>query len=342
MRVHARCITPQPWRVSCRKGPNVTYEMLIVVVNYRTASLVADCLRSLEPEISSLPGTRVVVVDGGSADGSPEQLQACIRERGYAWAELLALPDNRGFAAGNNAGLRHALASGDRPAYIYLLNPDTVVLPGAITALASFMRDHPSAGIAGSRCENPDGSVRQTAFRFHSILGELESEAGLGVVSRLLDEVKVALPISAQPHRCDWVSGAAMLVRTEVFERVGLLDEDFFLYYEETDFTRRAAHAGFECWYVPASRVIHYCGQASGITGTQAHKNRVPRYWYASRRRYFEKHHGRMYAAAADVAWLAGSITRRCRRALLARPSQDPPKQLRDFLRWSALRWTPL
>jgi N-acetylglucosaminyl-diphospho-decaprenol L-rhamnosyltransferase len=320
---------------------NVTFGMLIVIVNYRTASLVADCLRSLEPEIANLPGTRVVVVDGGSADGSAEQLEMCIRERGYGrWVELLALRENRGFAAGNNAGLRYALASGDRPAHVYLLNPDTVVLPGALTALTDFMREHPRAGILGSRCENPDGSPRQTAFRFHSILGELESEAGLGVVSRVLADAKIALPVSREPHRCDWVSGAAMLVRTEVFERVGLLDEEFFLYYEETDFALRAARAGFECWYVPASRVIHYCGQASGITGADAHKNRVPDYWYASRRRYFEKHHGRMYAATADAAWLAGSLTRRCRRALLQRPSQDPPKQLRDFLRWSALRWT--
>jgi GT2 family glycosyltransferase len=318
---------------------NVTYDLLIVIVNYRTAALVADCLRSLAPERAALPGTRVVVVDGGSADGSAEQLEACIRECGYgSWVELLALPVNRGFAAGNNAGLRHAIAMGDRPAFVYLLNPDTVVLPGALRALLRFMREHPRAGIAGSRCENPDGSPRQTAFRFHSILGELESEAGLGLVSRLLDDTKIAMPVGSEPHECDWVSGAAMLVRTEVFERVGLLDEEFFLYYEETDFIRRAARAGFECWYVPASRIIHYCGQASGITGTQAHKKRVPGYWYASRRRYFEKHHGRMYAAAADAAWLAGSITRRCRRALLHRPSQDPPKQLRDFLRWSALR----
>ncbi|HKU42592.1 MAG TPA: glycosyltransferase family 2 protein, partial [Polyangiales bacterium] len=236
--------------------------MLIIIVNYRTATLVADCLRSLEPEVAGLPGTRVVVVDGGSGDRSAEQIADCIRANGYErWAELLALRDNRGFAAGNNAGLRHALATGDRPDYVFLLNPDTVVLPGALGALASFMREHRRAGIVGCRCENPDGSPRQTAFRFHSILGELESEAAMGMVSRMLAESRVAMPVWKEPHRCDWVSGAAMLVRTEVFERIGLMDEDFFLYYEETDFALRAARAGFECWYLPASRVIHYCGQ---------------------------------------------------------------------------------
>jgi GT2 family glycosyltransferase len=314
--------------------------LLVAIVNYRTAPLVADCLRSLQPEVAKLPGTRVIVVDGGSADGSADQLARCIEEHGYGgWAELLALPDNRGFAAGNNAAIRRALSSGERPRYVFLLNPDTVVLPDGLSALVDFMHGHPCAGIAGSRCENPDGSPRQTAFRFHSILGELESEAALGVVSRVLSNAKIALPVSPLAHPTDWVSGAAMLVRTEVFERIGLLDEDFFLYYEETDLARRAAVAGFECWYVPASRVIHYCGQASGITGERAHRTRVPRYWYASRRHYFEKHHGPAYATAADAAWLAGSITRRCRRALLRKPSLDPPKQLQDFLRFSAQRW---
>ena len=150
------------------------------------------------------------------------------------------------------------------------------------------------------------------------------------------------MPISTTPHRADWVCGAAMMVRSAVFEQVGLMDERFFLYYEETDLALRAARGGFESWYVPASRIVHYCGQSSGITGDEAYKKRVPDYWYASRKRYFAKHHGHAYGVLADAAWLAGSVSRRCRRALLQRPSQDPPQQLRDFLRFSAQRWTTI
>jgi N-acetylglucosaminyl-diphospho-decaprenol L-rhamnosyltransferase len=130
-----------------------------------------------------------------------------------------------------------------------------------------------------------------------------------------------------------------MMVRTAVFEQVGLMDEQFFLYYEETDLALRAARVGFESWYVPASRIIHYCGQSSGITGNDAYKKRVPNYWYESRKRYFEKHHGSAYGVLADAAWLAGSISRRARRALLQQPSQDPPQQLQDFVKFSAQRW---
>jgi GT2 family glycosyltransferase len=320
----------------------VKHDVLIVIVNYRTASLVADCLDSLQPEVAALHGARVVVVEGGSADGSVEQLTQAIKDRNYGdWVELLALRDNRGFAAGNNAAIRRAItpSTGFRPEYIYLLNPDTVARPGAVRELVAFMREHPACGIAGSRCENADGSPRQVAFRFPTILGELESEAALGVVSRLLMRSRVALPVSTIPHRTDWVSGAAMMVRSAVFEHIGLMDEEFFLYYEETDFAMRAARAGFETWAVPASRVIHYCGQSTGITGARAHLKRVPPYWYASRKHYFEKHHGPAYGVAADAAWLAGSISRRCRHALLRRQSQDPPRQLQDFVRFSAQRW---
>lgn len=315
-------------------------ELLIVIVNYRTAPLVADCLSSLRAEVADLQCARVVVVDGGSGDGSADAIARVISERDYApWVELLTLPDNRGFAAGNNAAIRSALYSPNRPDFIYLLNPDTVIRPGAVSELLAFMRAHPTAGIAGSRNENPDGSPRHTAFRFPSALGELESEAAFGLVSRLLVRRQIAMPISTTPHRADWVCGAAMMVRTAVFEQVGLMDEKFFLYYEETDLAQRAARAGFESWYVPSSRIIHYCGQSSGITGGEAYKKRVPNYWYASRKRYFEKHHGYAYSVLADAAWVVGSVSRRCRRALLQLPSRDPPQQLVDFLKFSAQRW---
>jgi N-acetylglucosaminyl-diphospho-decaprenol L-rhamnosyltransferase len=319
---------------------NVESAVLIIIVNYRTASLVADCLSSLEPEIADLPSGRVIVVDGGSNDASAESIARVIFERGYgSWAQLLALEENRGFAAANNAALRGELRGPARPDFVYLLNPDTVIRSGAVRALVSFMRAHPEAGIAGSRNENPDGTPRQTAFRFPSALGEFESEAGFSVVTRFLSRAQIALPVQDTPHRADWVCGAAMMVRSTVFERIGLLDEQFFLYYEETDLALRAARAGFETWYVPASRIVHYCGQSSGITGSRADATRVPRYWYASRKHYFEKHHGPTYGWLADAAWLTGSITRRCRRALLQRPAHAPPHQLRDFVRFSAQHW---
>ena len=316
--------------------------LLIVVVNYRTPALAADCLRSLEPQVRALGAARAVVVDGGSGDGSAELLRGFIAEQRYGdWAELLPLERNGGFAHANNAALAAALSRPARPRFVYLLNPDTIALPGALSALVGFMRAHPNAGIAGSRCENADGSVRRTAFRFHSALGELESEAALGPLSSALRSWIVAPEVPRTPRCTDWVSGAAMLVRSEVFDRIGLLDDGFFLYYEETDFARRAARAGFECWYVPASRIVHLCGQASGVTHPDGSIRRVPRYFYESRRRYFVKHHGRAYALAADLAWLAGGLVHGARHWLGRSPTTHSRERYLDFVRFKLEEWLP-
>src|SRR5277367_5597369 len=95
----------------------------------------------------------------------------------------------------------------------------------------------------------------------------------------------------AAAHRTDWVNGASMMVRREVFDSIGLMDEKFFLYYEETDFCLRALEAGWPTWTVPSSRVVHLEGQSTGATGAIAKRKRVPKYWFDSRRRYFRKHH---------------------------------------------------
>jgi GT2 family glycosyltransferase len=132
------------------------------------------------------------------------------------------------------------------------------------------------------------------------------------------------------------VSGASLLLRREVLDSVGLLDEGYFLYYEEVDLCRRAARAGWECWHEPASRVVHLGGQATGTNPTDSVR-RVPGYVLESRRRYFVKHHGVAYATVADLAWLAGHLAWRLRMRLQRRPDRAAPGVLGDFLRHSVL-----
>lgn len=304
--------------------------VLVSIVNYRTPRLALACLASLRAQLRELGG-RAIVADNASGDDSlPLLREAVTRCHDEDWAEVLAVGHNGGFASGNNAVLRHAQARGLRPRYVLLLNPDTEVRPGAIAALLEFMDARPEVGIAGCRAEDADGSPRRSAFRFHSALGDLEAEARFGPLSRLLSRWKVAPPPRDEPHRVDWVTGAAMLVRREVFERIGLLDEGFFLYYEETDFCRRAADAGFECWHVPASRVLHLCGQSTGVTGARRNERAVPRYWFESRRRYFLKHHGPTYTTLADLAWLAGGALRKLRGR-----DDGPPRRYGDFVSYN-------
>ena len=314
--------------------------MLIVIVNYRSAGLTLDCLASLAAaEIR--PGRRVVVVENASGDDSAARLAAAVDAYGWGgWCRLLPLDRNLGFAGGNNAALRPALAGPQPPDSVLLLNPDTVVRPGAISALEDFLDSHPRVGLAGSRLEDPDGTPQRSAFRFPTVLSELEGGLRFGPVSQLLAPWVVAPPVSDRPHRTDWMAGASLLVRREVFDRIGLLDEGYFLYFEETDFCLRAARAGWPGWYVPASRVVHLVGQSSGVTDTKRPARRMPRYWFESRRRYFAVNHGRMYAALADAAYAAGFSLWRVRRWLQSKPDTDPPHLLGDFLRFSLT--TPL
>jgi N-acetylglucosaminyl-diphospho-decaprenol L-rhamnosyltransferase len=305
--------------------------LLVVILNYRTPDLTIDCLRSLLNEVQSLPGTQVVVSDNNSGDGSVEKIAAAVAIEGWQdWVSLMPLDRNGGFAFGNNAVIRTALKSTNPPPYFLLLNPDTIVHPGALKALVNFMSDRPDVGIAGSRLENPDGTSQHSAFRFPSIFSELDFGLRLGLVSRWLSRWAVIPPISEEVCQTDWLSGASLMVRREVFESVGLLDERYFMYFEELDFCRQTWRSGWSCWYVPQSRVIHLVGQSSGINSKAAAK-RLPQYWFDSRRHYFLKNHGWFYAAIVDAVWIVAFVLRKLRQALQGKPEKTPPKLLRDF-----------
>ncbi len=314
------------------------YSIWIVIVNYRTAKLTIDSLRSLSTQVADLGGGRVVVVDNSSGDGSVDVLNAVIRREGWsAWVSVMPLERNGGFAYGNNAGIRAALASEEHVDYVILLNPDTIARKGAIKALVEFMEGHPHAGIAGSLLENADGGVECSAHTFPSPLGELDEGARLGVVSRLLRHYVVTPPLRTVAHPCDWVSGASMIMRGQVIEDIGLMDEGYFLYFEEVDFCRRAKLAGWESWYVPDSRVMHLEGAATGIRATA---NRRASYWYDSRRRFFLKHYGIAGLVLADSLWAAGRVTYILRRLLRlgGRHGKPDPKWLVYDLLWGDLR----
>ena len=314
--------------------------LLIVIVNYRTAQLAIDCLHSLAREIPSLPpGTKAVITDNASGDDSVDRLTSAVRENGWAdWAEVMALPRNGGFAWGNNEAIRPALKSVEPPEYVLLLNPDTLVRPGAMGALLAFMDANPRAGIAGSRLEEPDGRPQRSAFRFPGVMSELENSVRLSVVSRLLNRFVVAPPPPETNCEVDWVAGASMMIRRAVFEAIGLLDEHYFMYFEEVDFCLRARRAGWPCWYVPTSRVVHLVGQSSGVTDEKKPKKRRPAYWFESRRRYFLLHSGRLGTFLADTFWVLGFSVYKMTSALRRRPANDPEGLLGDFIRYNFLR----
>lgn len=306
----------------------------ISIVNYRTADLTIDSLRSLESEVRSIPGAKVIVADNCSGDGSAARIALAIEQNGWtSWASVRPLPRNGGYAYGNNVCIREFLSAPDGPEYCLLLNPDTLVRPGAVKILLEFMDAHPEAGIVGSRLEDPDGTPQGSAFRFHSILGEFDGRLRLGLLTRALKPFVMAPGISDVPTRTDWVAGASMLIRRAVFEQIGLLDEGYFLYFEEVDFCLRAFRAGWSCWYMPQSRVVHLVGQSTGVTNPKSRYNRLPQYWFDSRRRYFLKNYGPVYALAVDCVWFFGHLLWEIRRFLQRRPRVDPAAIFGDYAR---------
>lgn len=236
---------------------DVLLDLSIVIVSYNTASLLAACLRSLERALRLTPlsrGAEVWVVDNASTDGSA----ALVREQ-FPWVRLIANGTNVGFSAASNQALRQA-----RGRYLLLLNPDTEVLGTALHVLTAYLDAHPEVGMATARLVNPDGTHQHSAFRFP------------GLVQLFLDLFPLHPRLEhswangryppqayAAPFEIEHPLGACMFVRREAVARVGLLDEGYFLYCEELDWSWRMRAAGWRVVCVPEAVVLHHGGAST-------------------------------------------------------------------------------
>jgi GT2 family glycosyltransferase len=306
-------------------------KMQAIIVNYRTAEMTLDAVRALLVALERVPDSHVVVVDNDSQDGSYEKLARAARAMGGR-VTVLASDKNGGFGYGVNVGVRFGLASRSPADYFYLLNSDAFPDPSAIGELLHVLEREPRAGIAGSYIYGLDGLPHQTAFRFPSPISELERALRLGIASKILSRWRVALPIPETDREVDWVAGASMMIRRQVFADVGGFDETFFLYFEETDFCLRAKQAGWTTHYVRGSAVAHI---GSVSTGLKDLRRRMPEYWFDSRHHYFKKNHGRAYLALSDLLFALGFSLWRVRRVIQRKPDEDPPDLLSDFIRHS-------
>ena len=274
----------------------------MIILNYRTPDLVVDCLASLEGQLES--GRReAVVLDNCSGDGSAGRIREAISRRGWgAWARVVESPRNGGFAAGNNAGIGAA----DAGVYI-LLNSDTLVRPGAVGGLVEALgRDRSGVGIVGPRLEWPDAEAQISTFRFRTPLTELIRASRSGWLGRRMLGHVVARPVEGAVTDLDWVSFACVAIKREVIDRVGLLDERYFMYYEDMDYCRRAHRAGFRVGYEPGARVVHLRGGSSEVKRHTIERKRRPRYYYAARSHYYRSWYGSVGLAAANVLWTIG------------------------------------
>lgn len=235
-----------------RDGPDVS----VVIVSRNTRELLRACLASVAREAGGL-AVETVVVDNASDDGTPAMVR-----RDFPAVALLQPATNDGFAAGNNLGLRRA-----RGRAALLLNPDAELLPGALPALWDALHAAPDVGVVGPRLVYPDGGTQSSRRRFPTLASALVESTLIGETfprHPAIRRYRMADTPDTAPHDADWLVGACLLVRREVFDAVGLLDANLFLYGEEPEFCGRVRRAGWRVRYTPAATVRHHEGTSTG------------------------------------------------------------------------------
>ncbi|SDW24426.1 glycosyltransferase [Roseicitreum antarcticum] len=314
----------------------MTSTVLTIILNYKTADMTLRAAESALQAMEGIPGA-ITIVDNDSGDGSFEMMRNAVALKGWDRVRVVASDRNGGFGAGNNFGMRLGLPGGARPDYIYGLNSDAFPDRHAIDRLRQYLDQHPKAAFAGSYVHGDDGATHTSAFRFPSVLGELENGIKTGFVTKLL--AKHVVPMKQPETTCpvDWISGASFMMRQDALDAIGLFDETFFLYFEETDLCLRARRHGWSVVYVHDS-VVEHIGSVS--TGMKVW-HRVPGYWYDSRFHYFHKNHGKLYTVAATAALVLGEGIYALRRVIQQKPAITPPHFVRDLLSHHLKRLMP-
>ncbi|MGE5294767.1 MAG: glycosyltransferase family 2 protein [Solirubrobacterales bacterium] len=232
-----------------------TPDVTIVIVNWNTREILRDCLRSVYQNAGPIDFD-VIVVDNASSDGSVEMVRT-----EFDRVQLIANSDNRGFAAANNQGM--AVAKGR---YVLLLNSDTIVLDGALAKSVAFADAHPETAVVGCRVLNPDKSMQPTCFMYPSVLNLAISVIYLSKLlprSRFFGREGMTWWNRDDARDVEVVTGCFMLVRREALDRVGPMDEDYFMYGEETDWCWRFRQAGWRLTFTPSAEIIHLGGQST-------------------------------------------------------------------------------
>ncbi|MFK7764543.1 MAG: glycosyltransferase family 2 protein [Roseobacter sp.] len=235
-------------------------DLSIVIVNWNTKDMLQDCLRSVCAGVDAVQ-TEILVVDNASEDSSCDMVRAH-----FPSVTLIESPTNLGFAGGNNLALRQA-----RGRYILLLNTDTLVHGAVLPDAIAWLDHHPKVGVMGPRVLNTDGSLQLSCSAFPSLHHLARQTLGLTRIQKW-DSYRLTGWDRSSERAVDVISGAAMFVRADAMHEVGLLDEAFFFYGEETDWCRRFAQAGWALVFTPIPDITHF---GSGAVGQLNHRKDV-------------------------------------------------------------------
>lgn len=246
-------------------------DLSIIVVNWNTRDLLAECLDSITRTVERIT-YEIIVVDNASSDGS----QAMVRQR-FPQACLIENSENAGFARANNQAIRQSCGK-----YILLLNSDAALLEETAARLVQAMETNPRAGLVGARLVYPDGRPQASHAPLPTLWSECASLAGLDKALRKADSAATG----SAPVPTGMVDGACLMARRSTLDQIGLLDERFFMFNEEVDLCQRAHAAGWDVLHVPGAVTVHVAGGSTGVTPA-----RILRL-YKGKLQYFQKHYG--------------------------------------------------
>ncbi|MGI6296558.1 MAG: glycosyltransferase family 2 protein [Armatimonadota bacterium] len=250
-------------------------DLSIAIVSWNTRELLDDCLRSIFDTTQGIE-YEVIVVDNKSSDDSVDMVRST-----YPQVKFIENQDNVGFPKANNQA--YQVSSGR---HFMLLNPDTICREGSLAGLVRFLDEHSDAGAVGPLVLNPDETLQYSWARFPRLITEIR-----GILDRRIEGFET--PTTAEqvremgPFVTDWIGGCALVIRRTAVEQIGLMDESFFMYNEETDWCYRLHKQGWSVWVEPSSEIVHLGGQSSSRA-----KSRSAKHLRDSKRHYFSKHHG--------------------------------------------------
>jgi GT2 family glycosyltransferase len=249
-------------------------DLSIIIVSWNTKEYLLPCLKSIFENGQGMD-SEIILVDNGSHDESGSEVKKV-----FPSVHVIQNVENLGFAKAANQGLQRASGR-----YALLLNPDTQVKHGAIERFVSFMDTHLEAGAAGAQLLNSDGSKQNSIANFPSLATELFNKSFLRWLSPKKFPGKER--VFSEPIEVDSVIGACMMVRRDAWDQVGLLDEDYFLFLEETDWCYRMKQGGWKIYHIPEAEVYHFQGKSAGVV-----KKRARVEFYSSRYLFFKKNRG--------------------------------------------------
>lgn len=300
-------------------------DLSVIIVNHNTKPLLRDCLTSL---IATMPSIdyEIIVINNTPEDGSTEMIQ-----KEFSKVRAQNNNEKHGFAWNNNAA--YQLSSGK---LIWMLNPDTVIKPGACQIMLEFLKNHPKAGLVGSRILLKNGMVdSHSCIRFPGLMVDLIETFSFSKLLLSMPSIKGSLypeVLRDAPFQVDVQIGASILFRREVVNDLGFLDERFFMYFEETDWCCRAKKKGWEIWHIPAAEIFHFIGGSS-----EGNASTLMLHYVQSQQLYYQKHLGAFRAILVRLIMIAGLTLRLVKWSLVKIISPGKRPRANDEIK----KWQP-